>query len=67
MSVRHLSIATTHTQARYALPEVISAFIQEYPDVAHMRKARRHKLLKWLQTAQWTLPLPLKVWSNTLT
>ncbi|HZJ94239.1 MAG TPA: HTH-type transcriptional regulator CysB [Thiopseudomonas sp.] len=34
-----LSIATTHTQARYALPEVISAFIQEYPDVAlHMHQ-----------------------------
>ena len=28
------SIATTHTQARYALPGVIKAFIQEYPNVA---------------------------------
>ncbi len=34
-----LSIATTHTQARYALPKVISAFMQEYPDVAlHMHQ-----------------------------
>lgn len=34
-----LSIATTHTQARYALPPVISAFMQEYPDVAlHMHQ-----------------------------
>ena len=32
-----LSVATTHTQARYALPDVISEFIRRYPDVAlHM-------------------------------
>ncbi|MFZ5722995.1 MAG: HTH-type transcriptional regulator CysB [Pseudomonadota bacterium] len=28
-----LSIATTHTQARYALPAVIEGFIRRYPDV----------------------------------
>lgn len=34
-----LSIATTHTQARYALPPVIAAFIQRYPDVSlHMNQ-----------------------------
>ncbi len=34
-----LSIATTHTQARYALPQVISAFIKRYPDVSlHMHQ-----------------------------
>lgn len=34
-----LGIATTHTQARYALPRVIQAFRQEYPDVAlHMNQ-----------------------------
>ena len=34
-----LSIATTHTQARYALPKVISGFMQESPDVAlHMHQ-----------------------------
>ena len=34
-----LSIATTHTQARYALPPVISAFIKQYPDVSlHMHQ-----------------------------
>ena len=34
-----LSIATTHTQARYALPPVIRSFMQEYPDVAlHMHQ-----------------------------
>lgn len=34
-----LSIATTHTQARYVLPEVIKAFIEEYPDVSlHMHQ-----------------------------
>lgn len=34
-----LSIATTHTQARYALPDVIKTFIERYPDVAlHMHQ-----------------------------
>jgi len=34
-----LSIATTHTQARYVLPEVIRHFIQKYPDVSlHMNQ-----------------------------
>lgn len=34
-----LSIATTHTQARYALPPVIKAFIEKYPDVSlHMHQ-----------------------------
>ncbi len=34
-----LSIATTHTQARYALPSVINKFISQYPDVAlHMHQ-----------------------------
>ncbi|MBF7730788.1 HTH-type transcriptional regulator CysB [Pseudomonas sp. N040] len=34
-----LTIATTHTQARYALPAVISNFIKQYPDVAlHMHQ-----------------------------
>lgn len=28
-----LTIATTHTQARYALPPVVKRFIQQYPDV----------------------------------
>lgn len=29
-----LNISTTHTQARYALPDVIRAFIQRYPNVS---------------------------------
>jgi LysR family cys regulon transcriptional activator len=34
-----LSIATTHTQARYALPSVIKTFMDRYPDVAlHMHQ-----------------------------
>lgn len=34
-----LSIATTHTQARYALPSVIEGFIQHYPEVSlHMHQ-----------------------------
>ncbi|MFI2809870.1 MULTISPECIES: HTH-type transcriptional regulator CysB [Microbulbifer] len=34
-----LSIATTHTQARYALPPVIKSFINRYPEVSlHMNQ-----------------------------
>lgn len=34
-----LSVATTHTQARYALPPVIQGFIEKYPDVSlHMHQ-----------------------------
>lgn len=34
-----LSIATTHTQARYALPKIIKEFITKYPDVSlHMHQ-----------------------------
>jgi|SRR5690606_18356699 len=34
-----LSIATTHTQARYVLPRIIPAFIKKYPDVSlHMQQ-----------------------------
>lgn len=37
--VGNLSIATTHTQARYALPGVIRSFMQQYPDVTlHMNQ-----------------------------
>lgn len=35
----NLSVATTHTQARYALPQVIKSFIDRYPNVAlHMHQ-----------------------------
>ena len=34
-----LSVATTHTQARYALPSVIDSFISRYPEVSlHMHQ-----------------------------
>jgi len=34
-----LAVATTHTQARYALPRVIREFIRDYPDVSlHMHQ-----------------------------
>ena len=34
-----LSISTTHTQARYALPGVIEGFMKHYPDVSlHMHQ-----------------------------
>ena len=39
-----LTIATTHTQARYALPSIIQAFRNTYPEVAlHMKQGHRSK------------------------
>lgn len=38
-----LSLATTHTQARYALPPTIHQFIKMYPDVSlHMQQGTPH-------------------------
>ena len=60
-----LSIATTHTQARYALPQVISAFIKQYPDVSlHMHQGTPTQIAEMaaLQTdllaraARWVKP-----------
>lgn len=43
----NLSIATTHTQARYALPPVIKRFIRRYPDVAlHMQQGTPPQIAK---------------------
>lgn len=43
----NLSIATTHTQARYALPPVIGEFIKRYPDVAlHMQQGTPRQIAK---------------------
>ena len=42
-----LSIATTHTQARYALPPVIEAFRDEYPEVAlHMNQGTPEQIAR---------------------
>ncbi len=52
-----LTVATTHTQARYALPKVIGQFIQEFPDVSlHMNQGTPAQIA----VAQWTLLLPPK-------
>ncbi|UYZ85117.1 HTH-type transcriptional regulator CysB [Entomomonas sp. E2T0] len=42
-----LTIATTHTQARYALPKIISEFITRYPDVSlHMHQGTPIQIAK---------------------
>lgn len=42
-----LTIATTHTQARYSLPQVISEFITRYPDVSlHMHQGTPTQIAK---------------------
>jgi LysR family transcriptional regulator, cys regulon transcriptional activator len=44
-----LSIATTHTQARYMLPEVVMAFRQEYPKVKlHLHQASPDEIAQLL-------------------
>jgi LysR family transcriptional regulator, cys regulon transcriptional activator len=43
-----LSIATTHTQARYALPPTIHAFKQRYPQVAlHIHQGSPPQIAEW--------------------
>ena len=46
-----LSIATTHTQARYALPSVITAFRDAYPDVSlHMNQGSPEQIAQLADT-----------------
>ncbi|MEQ6915918.1 HTH-type transcriptional regulator CysB [Halomonas aquatica] len=48
-----LSIATTHTQARYALPPVIRDFTQKYPDVAlHMQQGTPKQIAQMVSEGQ---------------
>src|SRR3546814_202748 len=53
-----LSIATTHTQARYALPPVISNFIKQYPDVAlHMHQGTPMQIAEMARSEEHTSEL----------
>ncbi|MFK7913201.1 MAG: HTH-type transcriptional regulator CysB [Pseudomonadales bacterium] len=46
-----LSIATTHTQARYALPPIISQFRQSYPDIVlNMNQGTPHQIAELAAT-----------------
>ncbi|MGM0535814.1 MAG: HTH-type transcriptional regulator CysB [Pseudomonadota bacterium] len=48
-----LAIATTHTQARYALPPVISDFTLKYPDVAlHMQQGTPKQIAQMVSDGQ---------------
>ncbi len=48
-----LAIATTHTQARYALPPVIRDFTQKYPDVAlHMQQGTPKQIAQMVSDGQ---------------
>ena len=48
-----LSIATTHTQARYALPSVIEAFRAEYPEVAlHMNQGAPEQIARLAENGE---------------
>ncbi|MGE0581505.1 MAG: LysR substrate-binding domain-containing protein [Steroidobacteraceae bacterium] len=48
-----LSIGTTHTQARYVLPEVIRAFRQRYPDVQlHLHQGTSEQIATLMERDQ---------------
>lgn len=48
-----LAIATTHTQARYALPPIISEFTLKYPDVAlHMQQGTPKQIAQMVSEGQ---------------
>jgi LysR family cys regulon transcriptional activator len=60
-----LSIATTHTQVRYALPPVIGAFIETYPDCrCTCTRGVPFRLPRWRLTAVSTLRLRPKALST---
>lgn len=43
-----ITLATTHTQARYALPKTILAFRQQYPSVTlHMHQGAPRQIAEW--------------------
>ncbi|MET3717540.1 DNA-binding transcriptional LysR family regulator [Pseudomonas sp. PvP001] len=64
-----LSIATTHTQARYALPTVIRAASSSSTRTSPCTCTRAHRCRspKWLPTAPSTSPLPPKAWIRSVT
>ncbi|WP_017429997.1 HTH-type transcriptional regulator CysB [Vreelandella jeotgali] len=48
-----MAIATTHTQARYALPPVITEFTHQYPDVAlHMQQGTPRQIAQMVSEGQ---------------
>ena len=48
-----LAIATTHTQARYALPPIIGEFTRKYPDVAlHMQQGTPKQIAHMVSEGQ---------------
>lgn len=48
-----LAIATTHTQARYALPPIIAEFTRKYPDVAlHMQQGTPKQIAQMVSEGQ---------------
>lgn len=48
-----LSIATTHTHARYALVRVMQRFVREHPDVAlHLRQGTPPEICAWVAAGE---------------
>ncbi|MCY3837836.1 MAG: HTH-type transcriptional regulator CysB [Gammaproteobacteria bacterium] len=48
-----LSIATTHTQARYALPDILPGLREAYPEVTlHMRQGTTEQIGEWASSGE---------------
>ena len=48
-----LAIATTHTQARYALPNVVKAFVEQYPEVKlTLHQGSPTQIAQWLMAGE---------------
>ena len=59
-----LSIATTHTQARYALPPVINQFTQRFPDVSlHMHQGTPMQISEMFSDL---IMMPCYRWNRTV-
>jgi LysR family cys regulon transcriptional activator len=56
-----LSIATTHTQARYVLPQVIRAFRLKYPKVRlHLHQGTSEQIAEMVETASTSRSRPAR-------
>ncbi|MCX9157739.1 CysB family HTH-type transcriptional regulator [Niveibacterium sp. 24ML] len=61
-----LNIATTHTQARYALPRVVQAFVQKFPGVRlTLHQGSPRQVCDWVQDGEADLAIATEAVGDT--
>jgi DNA-binding transcriptional LysR family regulator len=60
-----LTVATTHTQARYVLPRVVAEFTRRYPQVRlSIREGDPHRVVEYLQRGEADLGIATEALAN---